>query len=491
MKKLEENGDLAVVKDQIDWSLEAAAVTANSYQKAGPALHFQNIEGYPDGFTLAGGLFTGPGNLYLEKRKYWHRVCTAMQLPVTTTYAQFLGTCFERMMHPILPIEVNTGPVKDVIKTGKGIDITELPIPFLHKGDGGRYGTLQTMIVKDVDTDWTVWQNVRTMVSGKDLLTGPILENTNLGEIFKKYRVLGRPMPFCLVMGGPPLVTITSFLPLAKGMSPAAVAGGFNLDPIELVKAETNNLLIPSQAEVVIEGEVSPTDLLDEGPYPEYWFYKPKEFSPVYRVKAITRRKDPIIPFSVDGVKPSDTHNLQSLMLSYELFKRNLVERNFPINWVQMPIEFNLNVVIISGPILFSGYVMWLSRYALSQSRQLGGLYNKIIVVDEKAIQSSLEDVVNDVILKTHPNRGYHFVDDVPIGPNARYASAEQRARGAASGIYIDTSWPKDWTKDDIPRKVNMEGAFPKDLLDKVVKNYNKFGYKGIPVVFEEAATPF
>ncbi len=491
MKKLEENGDLAVVKDQTSWSLEAAAVTAQSYQKAGPAIHFQNIQGYPEGFTLAGGLFTGPGNLYLHKRKYWHRVCTAMGLPISTTYQQFLGSCLERMNHPILPVEMNTGPAKDVVKTEDNVDVTELPIPMLHKGDGGRYGTLQTMIVKDTDTDWTVWQNIRTMVIGKNILTGPIPENSNLGRIYAKYKALERPMPFCLVMGGPPLVTITSFLPLAKGMSPAAIAGGFNLDPIELVKAETNGLLVPSQAEVILEGEVSPSETLEEGPFPEYWYYKPKELNPAFRIKAITRRKDPIIPFSVDGVKPSDTHNLQSLMLSFELYRRYLLIRNFPINWVQMPLEFNLNVVIVCGPILFSGYVMWLSRYALSQSRQLGSLYNKVIVVDEKTPQISLEDAINDVILRTHPNRGYHFVDDIPVGPNARYADTEQRQRGVASGIYIDTSWPKEWTKDDIPRKVSMEGSFPKELLDKVVANYNRLGYKGIPVIYEESITPF
>ena len=152
MKKLQENGDLAVVKDQTNWALEAAAVTAQSYQKAGPAIHFQNIQGYPEGFTLAGGLFTGPGNLYLHKRKYWHRVCTAMGLPTSTTYQHFLETCLERMTHPILPMEVDTGPAKDVIKTEGNVDVTELPIPMLHKGDGGRYGTLQTMIVKDTDT---------------------------------------------------------------------------------------------------------------------------------------------------------------------------------------------------------------------------------------------------------------------------------------------------------------------------------------------------
>lgn len=491
MKELAENGDLAIVEEPVNNELEASAITAESYKGAGPALHFKKIEDFPDEFSLAGNLFGGPGNLYLHKRKYWDRVCTAMGLPATTTYSQLLGTCLERTSHPILPLRVESGPIKEVVEKDTDANVRTLPIPMLHKDDGGLYGNLLTMIVKDVDTDWTVWQNVRTMVVDDRRLVGHIPPNSSLGQVFAKYKALGRPMPFCLCIGGPPLVTITSFLPLGRGVDPASVAGGLNLDPIELLEAETNDLLVPSQAEVVIEGEVSPTEELEEGPFPEYWFYKPTEKSPVFHIKAITRRHDPIIPFSVDGVKPSDTHILQSLMLSYELYRRCLLVRNYPIMWIQMPVEFNLNVVVVSAPILFSGYVLWLSRYILSQSWQLGSLYNKVIVVDEKTPQISFEDIINDVILRIHPNKGYHFVEDMTIGPNARYATFEQRRTGVSSGMYLDTTWPKDWSKEDVPRRISIEGSFPKDLLDKVVENYNRLGFKETPVVYEEAVIPF
>lgn len=491
IKELEENGQLAQVTSEVDPTLEASAIAAQSYQNAGPALQLTNIKGYPDKFSLISGHFTGPGNLYLEKTKYWYRPALAMGMDLPVSYKAFLDACMERFAHPILPLEVETGPVKEEVQVGDEVDLGSLPFLFLHKGDGGQYGTLQTMIVKDADTDWVVWQNVRTMVLDGGRLAVPITPGTGLAEIWGKYKALGRTMPCCLVLGGPPVATITSFLPLEKGVSPAAVAGGLNLDPIELVKAQSNDLYVPAQAEVVIEGELDPLSCEEEGPFPEYWFYKDKEMAPVMNVKAITRREDPIIPFSVDGVKPSDKHNLQSLMLSFELYRRSLMIRNYPINWVQMPLEFNLNVVIICGPILFSGYVGWLTKYALSLSRQFGSLYNKVIVVDEKTPELSLEDVVNDVILRIHPNRGYHFMDNIPVGPNARCQSEQQRETGLISGLYLDTSWPKDWTKDDIPRKVSMEGSFPQELLDKVVENYNRLGYKGNPVVYKESIIPF
>jgi 3-polyprenyl-4-hydroxybenzoate decarboxylase len=100
--------------------LEAAALTARA-QEVGPALHFQNVKGSSKGFTLASGLFTGPGNLFLEKFKYWSRVCIAMGLDPMITYDKFQSVCLERVSHPIFPVQVGNGPVKQVIKKGMPI----------------------------------------------------------------------------------------------------------------------------------------------------------------------------------------------------------------------------------------------------------------------------------------------------------------------------------------------------------------------------------
>jgi len=491
MKALEESGHLKAVKGETDSNLEAAALTAQSYQEVGPALHFQNIKGYPRELTLAGGLFTGPGNLFLEKFKYWSRVCIALGVDPMMTYDKFQSVLLERISHPIYPVQLSTGPVKQVIQKGADADLSALPFPKLHEKDGGRYGTLQTMIVQDLESDWVVWENVRTMVLDKNRLAGYIPPHSRLAEIFAKYKAANKPMPFCLSIGGPPMVTLTSFLPLGKGVSPAGVAGGLTLDPIELMKAETNSLFIPTEAEVVIEGEVNPRETAPEGPYPAFWFYGGAQPAPVFHVKAISRRKDPIIPFSVDGVKPSDTHNLMSLMTSFELYNRLINIRNFPVKWVQMPLEFNLNFVIVCSKIIFPGYVPWTCKYVLSQARHFGALYNKVVMVDDKTTSLHLEEPILFMIQRTHPNKGYHFWDQMPIGPNVRFVSAEQKKKGYVSGMYIDTSWPMDWTRDDIPRRCNLEGAYPEEMVRKVAANYNKFGFKGTPVIFEEEFVPF
>ncbi len=491
LRALEESGHLKAIKGETDTNLEASALTAQSYQEAGPVLQFQNLKAYPKEMSLVSGLFTGPGNLFLEKFKYWSRICIAMGVDPMMTYDKFQATLLERVSHPIYPVQLNSGPVKQVIQKGADVDLYSLPFPKLHEKDGGRYGTLQTMIVGDLDSDWIVWENVRTMLLDKNRLACSFSAYSRIAEIFAKYKAANKPMPFCIAIGGPPMVTLTSFLPLGRGVSPAGVAGGLTLDPIEIIKAETNSLYIPTEAEVVLEGEVSPSRTATEGPYPEFWFYREGQPAPVFEVKAISRRNDPIIPFSVDGVKPSDTHNLMSLMISFELYNRLINIRNFPVKWVQMPLEFNLNFVIICSKVFFPGYVAWVCKYALSQSRQFGGLYNKVVLVDDKTTSLHLEEPILFMIQRTHPNRGYHFWDQMPIGPNTRYATPEQKEKGYVSGMYVDTSWPMDWTKDDIPRRCNLEGSYPEEMVRKIVANYNKFGFRGTPVVFEEEFIPF
>ena len=347
------------------------------------------------------------------------------------------------------------------------------------------------MIVKDYDSDWVVWENVRTMVIDGKRLVSNWADNSKITEIYEKYKAVNRPMPFAIVMGGPPLVTVASFFPMRKGTDPAGIAGGLNLDPIELISCETSDILVPAQAEVIVEGEVSPTETQLEGPFPDYWFYTEAEQQPVMNIVAITHRQDPIIPFSVDGVKPSDRHVLQSLMVSFEMYKRYLVEKNMPVKWVQLPIEFNFGFLVVSGPPIFPGFCAWLSKYAIANAKQMGSFWNKVVVVDDKINPDSLEEIIATFMQRAHAQNAYHLWDTLPIGPNDRSLSEEERKRGAVTGVYIDTFWPMDWSGDDLPRRCNLEGSYPKELIEKVAENYNKYGFEGKPQYHEEAIIPF
>jgi len=491
LETLTEQGNSVAYKEEVDWSLEAASLSAVSAQKHGPALHFQKVKGFPDA-SLVSGLYRGPGTLFPQDRTFWQNTAIGLGFDRDIRWVEFLGKLMERYMHSILPVEVEAGPVKDQKMAADDVDITKFPIPFIHKGDGGRYLNLATLIVKDPETGGETWTAPRFMVvDGKRLLC-PLPADTIDGRIFAKYKALNKPMPFCIVIGPPPAVTFCSYIPMEKGESYAAIAGGLNLDPIELNRAETNDMMVPSQAEIVLEGKAYPQGFLEEGPYPDFWFYTEKAPAPVFEIETVTSRPNPIIPFSVDGAKPyDDHHNMMAIGMAYELYRRCQMVRNYPINWIQFPLEFNLNVAIVQGPIIFHGYVSWLAKYIFSQTRHFRALYNKIVVVDHMIPEIALEEVMVEISLKTHAASRFRFIDEVPIGPNVRCLSEEEKKRGTQSGIYIDTTWPKEWTGEDIPRRVGIEGSYPQGLLDKVVENYTRLGLKGKPIIYPESIKPF
>lgn len=486
LQKLDNADHLTEVNTEVHWNLEASAMSGISNQSVGKALHFKNVKGYQEGFTLAASLFAGPGNLYIEKTKQWERAAIALGLEPNATYQEFIDAINERVNHPILPIEVSYGLCKEVVLTGDDPDLLDFPFPQISQNDGGRYSTLNTLIIKDLESDWVNWSCPRLMVRSSRQLVGEIDPQTSAGKIFKKYVDAGKPMPFCIAIGGAPAVLFASIMNFPAGNSEAQYAGGLNLDPIELVKAETNDLMVPAYAEIIIEGEVIPGQLAMEGPFASHGVYQPSGMQPVFQVNAITHRSNPILPFSAEGMRPSDLQNLLSLLTAAELTRRIRDIRNLPVRWVSLPTEFNLNLCLVSTPVPMHGYVYMLARYILSQSRSLGSLFSKVLVVDENCPVDNLEESLNDLFYRAHPNRKYHIVDNIPVGPNVRYASAEQRSKGIASGIYIDTSWPADWTADDIPRKCNLESSFPKEVIEKVCANWKEvYGFVMDPVVYE------
>jgi 4-hydroxy-3-polyprenylbenzoate decarboxylase len=95
-----------------------------------------------------------------------------------------------------------------------------------------------------------------------------------------------------------------------EGMGEAAVLGAHFGEPLEVVKAETVDIMVPASAEIIVEGFVSQTETAMGGPMDEYPGYAGDKGSPkpVLRVSAITHRHQPIFPFSVAGAPVGENH---------------------------------------------------------------------------------------------------------------------------------------------------------------------------------------
>ena len=125
----------------------------------------------------------------------------------------------------------------------------------------------------------------------------------------------GKKAPIAWVIASEPAVHLATVANLPYGKDEMDFAGGLKGEPIELVRARTVELLVPANSEIIIEGEISPGEMADEGPFGEFaGVMGPVEKRPVAHIKAITHRRDPLFYGYTSQMPPSESTTIQSLM---------------------------------------------------------------------------------------------------------------------------------------------------------------------------------
>ncbi|MDO8721376.1 MAG: UbiD family decarboxylase [Syntrophales bacterium] len=295
-------GELREIKAEVDWNKEMATISRNVTSKEGPALLFSNIKDYKDGVFRT--VFSGG----LAARR---RVALAVGLTKDGTYKEIVRTMKERLLKPIKPVIVATGPVKENIVKGKDIDLYKIPVPFLHTLDGGRYiDTACAIVTRDPDTGDINLGTYRGMIADKNHIAKLLATTAHWGNHFAKYRDRGEPMPVAVCYGIDPTLLTCSATPVQHppGTSEYDFAGGLRGAAVEVVKCETLDLLVPARAEIIVEGLIStdPKDFMMEGPFGEYpgtygGMASPK---PTIEVKCVTYRNNPIYTSNSEGSSP-------------------------------------------------------------------------------------------------------------------------------------------------------------------------------------------
>src|SRR3989304_3954302 len=262
IKALDKTKDVVHINQEIDWDLEAGAVVRRTNELRGPAALFENIKGFPQGYRI----FGAPLATY-------RRLAISMGLPPETPVRALHEEYDRRMKKPIKPVIVKDGPCKENILLGDDVDLYRFPAPTIHDGDGGRYiGTWHLVINNDPDSDWSNWGLYRVVIHDKRHLTGLIVHDINQSGVifFNKYVSKNKPMPVAIAIGPDPLCVAVAADPIAMNLSEVDYAGGLRQEPGEMGKCETSDLMVPAYSEIVIEGEMLPDVMVQEGPFGEY-----------------------------------------------------------------------------------------------------------------------------------------------------------------------------------------------------------------------------
>ncbi len=220
----------------------------------------------------------------------------------------------DALLHPVDPVTVARGPSQEFVRKGAAAKLSDLPIPVWTPGKDPAPYITTLVITKNADTGIQNMGVYRTQVRDDHSVVinlNPAGQGTRNS---RTYTDKGRPAPIAWVIGADPAVLLSATAKMPYGVNEVTVAGSLAGAPIELVKAQTIDLMVPAQAEFIIEGEVIPGEIAQEGPFGEFAGYMggvgPR---PVARITAITHRKDAIFYGFASQMPPSESTLMQSL----------------------------------------------------------------------------------------------------------------------------------------------------------------------------------
>jgi len=268
--------DFVIVSREVDPKFEITGLVAKLEREARrrPVIVFENVKG---------ARWPVLTNLHASRS----RLATAMSTAPDQMLAKYLGA----MEKPIAPRIVATGPVKEIVLTDDRVNLHDLPQIVHHEGDGGPYITAAVSFARDPGRElWNCAYN-RLMIQGRDRTSIHLTTGKHLWEFHRLAEARGEALPVAFAVGVHPAVALGALAIGSIDEDERGIMGGLLGEPLELVKCETSDVLVPAQAELIIEGEILPGARVPEGPFGEFTGYSLGERQrEVLKVNAITHR---------------------------------------------------------------------------------------------------------------------------------------------------------------------------------------------------------
>jgi 4-hydroxy-3-polyprenylbenzoate decarboxylase len=481
---LREVGELVDVEREVDWNLEIGAIIRRVYELGAPAPLFANIKGIERGFRVLGA----PAATSSAHGRYLSRVALSLGLPATASGREIIDALVEaRDAQPIPPRLVASGPCKENIDLGDAVDLLKFPTPFFHEGDGGRYiGTYGTIVARTPDGTWTNWSNARVMLLDGKRMSGIVSPFQHLGMIHKMWKEQGKDMPFALCLGVEPAISFVSGMPLPKFVNESDYLGGYLGEAIDVVACETVKLEAPATAEIIIEGYLSATKTTVEGPMGEYAGYVwpgAGEMRPVYHITAITYRHDPILPVVVAGEPVEEDHTVQGIPSAAETLVQ-LRQAGIPATMAWVTLEVANHWLVVTLPNNWKQHTE-LDRDALFKKigdtvfqSKFGAVIPKVIVLNDDIDASNTNEVIWGFATRVRPVSGEHFFNHEATSPFIAFLTNDEKFSFDTTKVVYDGLAPEEWG-ERLPKRTSFKHNYSRELQERVVRNWQAYGYKG------------
>lgn len=319
-----------------------------------------------------------------------------------------------RFSSPLPPVVVSEteAPVREEVITGEDVDIGELPIVTHHLTDAGPY---LTMMAVTRHPEWDqIAPGVHNVAFHRMQYRAPdevamLIAPFHTSHVVDQYKLRNRPCPAAIVLGHHPLFLLGACARPSVDLSEYNVIGGLMGEPLRVVPSLTwgESLLVPADAEIVLEAEIYPDQVVDEGPFGEWTgFASGARRCPTVKIKAISQRRDRILVSHFVG--HSDWVGLAGVSWEITAYQR-LKQVASSISGVHFP---------RSGRAGFIAYVA--VKKASEGEQNLAALavatlgYPKlIVVVDEDVDVYQEEEVWRAVALCAQPDRTVQVIRDI------------------------------------------------------------------------------
>jgi len=444
INELEKQGELKRISTPVDAYLEITEICRRTLDKQGPALLFENVNG-SDIPVLA--------NLFGTTR----RVAMAMGQEDLAALRE-LGKLLAELKQPeppkglkdaiqklpvlkqVLNMPVKTvkkGQCQEVIIEGDAVDLSKLPIQTCWPKDAAPLVTWGLTITKGPLKKRQNLGIYRQQVIGKNKLIMRWLSHRGGALDFKDWceKNPGKPFPIAVALGADPATTLAAVTPIPDSLSEYAFAGLLRGKKTKVCSCLGNDLQVPENAEIILEGVLNPGEMADEGPFGDHTgYYNEVEQFPVFTVERITHRKNPIYHSTYTG-KPIDEPAVLGVALN-EVFVP-LLQQQFPeiADFYLPPEACSYRMAIVSMKKQYPGHAKRVMMGVWSFLRQF--MYTKfVIVVDDDIDVKNWKEVIWAISTRVDPTRDTTLIDNTPID----YLDFASPVSGLGSKMGIDAT---------------------------------------------------
>ena len=463
--KLEKSRDLARVSEPVSTVLEMTEIQARVIADAGPAIIFEKpikSDGVPSQMPVLVNLFgtvkrvamgVTMGGIERIDAKSLRAVGELLATLRQPEPPRSFGEAFEllplaRTILAMKPKVLRSAPCQEIVLTGNDIDLARLPVQTCWPGEPAPLITWPLVVTKgpgDTREDNFNLGIYRMQVIGRNQTLMRWLRHRGGAQHHARWASkTAAPLPAAAVIGADPGTILAAVTPVPDTLSEYQFAGLVRGERAELVSCVSQPLMVPAEAEIVLEGEVSLTDYRDEGPYGDHTgYYNAVEQFPVFTITAITMRRDPIYLSTYTG-RPPDEPSMLGEALN-EIFIP-LLRQQFPeiVDFWLPPEGCSYRIAVVSMKKAYPGHAKRVMMAVWSYLRQF--MYTKwVIVVDDDIDARSWKDVMWAISTRMDPARDITVVGHTPID-YLDFASPES-GLGSKIGLDATNKLPPETTR--------------------------------------------